>query len=905
MNNRRQKIRPFTTFTLILILQLSLICSTIRAQSPISFNIVWNASEINGRIEVTGGKLIKIEPSQRNRHGNTFQIAANSPARITVHVSDVRIDPGPEPTRITVHTSKNAFSFLLRDLNKDYPIFIPNYGVAVLTSDDSRSYTDVEKEILLRKTITKIQQIEKDKEVSFDLVAPHNRHMSVPIWLGVSRDMRMFDISEELQDAGQEGKIIRPKYSSSLIKLNETNANAAYIYALGRGVGVKNNITRRLENGFLPIYHSELRDDDVLYHSITFVSFANQPLTNTTNRGTHYIVADKHSSGRTFKDEHLKELEEKMKTAYDFEDDMVLYSQTTIENKGAVPRYAWIKTPRPGTGWWYRKIHEYDHDTGFSSFANGKVFCISKLNGKPLPNEEMAILLRPGEKVKFTFYMPHTPISPEKASAISNQSFSKRYDEARAYWQNKLNSTAQITLPEKRIEEMLKAGLLHLDLVTFGQEPDGVLSANIGVYSPIGTESSPIIQYYLSMGRFNEAKRALNYFLETQLKSGYIQNYEGYTVETGAALWSMGEYMRYTDDVSWLKDSEYKILKSVDYLLQWRNKNKKEELKGRGYGMIDGKVADPEDHFHQFMLNGYAYLGLSRIAEVLGKVNPGIASQIRKEAEAWKNDILETVRTLWALSPVVPLGDGRWVPTLPPWAEADGPRNLFQKKETFWSHGTFTGADAMLGPLYLIFCEVINPHSSEAKMMLDYHSELFYQGNAAFSQPYYSRHNWLQAKLGMVKPFLNTYYNTFSAHADRETYTFWEHMYRVSPHKTHEEAWFLMESRWMLYMEDGDTLSLLKTIPRAWMNNGNEIMLNGVKSYFGEIKLSTKSHLSEGYIEAFIECTSIRKPEIVTIRLPHPENRRPTKVYGGTYNEATETLIISGFSGKANVKIEF
>ena len=37
-------------------------------------------------------------------------------------------------------------------------------------------------------------------------------------------------------------------------------------------------------------------------------------------------------------------------------------------------------------------------------------------------------------------------------------------------------------------------------------------------------------------------------------------------------------------------------------------------------------------------------------------------------------------------------------------------------------------------------------------------------------------------------------------------------MYRVSQHKTHEEAWFLMETRWMLYMEEGDTLSLLKTI---------------------------------------------------------------------------------------------
>lgn len=60
-----------------------------------------------------------------------------------------------------------------------------------------------------------------------------------------------------------------------------------------------------------------------------------------------------------------------------------------------------------------------------------------------------------------------------------------------------------------------------------------------------------------------------------------------------------------------------KIKKSCNYLIDWRNSNKKDELKGRGYGMIDGKVADPEDNFHQFMLNGYAYMGLSRMGEVL------------------------------------------------------------------------------------------------------------------------------------------------------------------------------------------------------------------------------------------------------------------------------------------------
>src|SRR5690606_21921091 len=145
--------------------------------------------------------------------------------------------------------------------------------------------------------------------------------------------------------------IIRTKYSSHNTKAVEKENNA-YIYALGRGVGVKNNIVRFLENKSLPIYHSQLKDDDILYHTVSFVSFINKPLTEQNNLGTNYVVSDKHSHGRTFKDEHLKEVDEKMKTAYDFDDGIVLFTKTTIENKGEVPRYAWIKNPRPGTGWW-------------------------------------------------------------------------------------------------------------------------------------------------------------------------------------------------------------------------------------------------------------------------------------------------------------------------------------------------------------------------------------------------------------------------------------------------------------------------------------------------------------------------------------------------------------------------
>ena len=135
-----------------------------------------------------------------------------------------------------------------------------------------------------------------------------------------------------------------------------------------------------------------------------------------------------------------------------------------------------------------------------------------------------------------------------------------------------------------------------------------------------------------------------------------------------------------------------------------------------------------------------------------------------------------------------------------------------------------------------MFQEVIDPDEPAAKRLLNYHTDNYYLRNAAFSQPYYSRHAWVELERGRVKPFLKTYYNTFAGLADRETYTFWEHYYHVSPHKTHEEGWFLMQTRWMLWMEKEDTLNLLPGIPRAWFEEGKRIELENIATYFGPAK---------------------------------------------------------------------
>ena len=114
-----------------------------------------------------------------------------------------------------------------------------------------------------------------------------------------------------------------------------------------------------------------------------------------------------------------------------------------------------------------------------------------------------------------------------------------------------------------------------------------------------------------------------------------------------------------------------------------------------------------------------------------------------------------------------------------------------------------------------------------------------------------------------------------------------------------------METRWMLYLEDGSTLRLLNTIPREWMEDGKTIELIDVQSYFGPLNVKVKSEIKKGYIEATIQCNSDRKPKEVTIRLPHPIGKKASKVTGGEYDPDTETVTVKLFNGKTDIRVDF
>jgi hypothetical protein len=84
---------------------------------------------------------------------------------------------------------------------------------------------------------------------------------------------------------------------------------------------------------------------------------------------------------------------------------------------------------------------------------------------------------------------------------------------------------------------------------------------------------------------------------------------------------------------------------------------------------------------------------------------------------------------------------------------------------------------------------------------------------------------------------------------------FYEHFHGASPHKTHEEAWFLMAGGWMHYLEAGDTLRLLPGIPRAHLSSGQ---CERVASFFGPVTFHAAASAQGRRITARVECATDR-----------------------------------------------
>lgn len=870
----------------------------------ININILWKKAPKHGVVEVKNGLFNKISLCRGDGEceGNKFSFKTES-GGINLTISEAMVTHGPCPTLIYINCGEFSFSFILRDaLFSKNPIYLSEYEVVVVLGNDSRNYNKIVMAINLIDQESDFQRFEREPEETWKNAAKRNRKQHCPTWLGVSRDMRIFRV-EPLEEFGFWGEII-PAYHSQLrfFDPEEKQRIEKIKFAIGQGSSCQVNISRRLDDGVLPILNSTQRENAITYNLTMFATLENSPLETGRVRGSDFLACYANSGGNMLTDDDREKMSDLLLAETDDrEEEIICRCQIQAVNNSKTPSYAWFKVP-----YYDGENYSFDENNGYSCNKQDNVFSITLLEGKSVNNEELSILIQPSQSVTIEFLIPHSPISKKRADKLRLQDFNEHLKAAREFWQAKLNSGASVLIPEPVINELIQAGLLHCDIATIGKEPNEPLAATIGWYSPIGSESAPIIQFFDSMGWHNIAERSIEFFLKRQLKNGSIQNFAGYESETGPLLWTMGEHFRYTRDEVWLKRVKPHIDQACNYLLDWRERNKKEELRECGsYGLVDGKVADPEDFYHQFFLNAGTYAGLKSCVEMYEQIDQAKATKLRLEVADYRKDLRYAFYNSLAEAPVIPTNDGSWVPFSPPWSNKIDATALYIRKGKWFTHGSFLSRESLIGPLYLVFHEVLDVDEIGTTLMLKANQSPVTVENACLSQPYYCRHDFAHLKRGEIKSFLKTYYNQLTGLIDQETYSFWEHYFHASQHKTHEEGWFLMQTRWMLYLEDKDDLKLFSGIPRKWLEPGKNIKLDNVVSYFGKLKVNAKCSEDGNTITCKITITDNRKPKRLIVRLPHCHNSKAQNIFGGEYDKETETVTINNFSGNAKITLQF
>lgn len=828
----------------------------------------------------------------------------------TVECGEKNLLPGEKSTIVTA----GNFSFFLRDVNSAFPVFVPNIGAAALPEKDLRSYAEVALAASSNGDLSDFELLENAPEESLENAEKFTRDRVAPTWLGVGPDIRGFwlDYNDMRQPKWHDldaldyktWGYVRPATHMHGVPPDPEATEPYFInFLLGGGPHCAPAIERSLEDGFLPILHSTQHEGVIDYDLTAFVTLEGHTLSAETVQGTPNDLAYAFN-GYPGQCRLTAEEVFRRRKSLDRSEELVLMMKVRARNLSKAPAYAFFSA---GTAHYldYADNHrasvamKYTLKDGFCSLDDyaGKCVVVNRLNGHPMKDEEMSVLVMPGEEAVFEMLIPSGPVSAERAAALAGLDYETHYRACRAYWLSILDRAAKVELPEKELEKRVKAGLIHLLLATTG-ESTGPLMADVGMpYSPIGSESAPMILAYDWLGMTDVAGRCIEYFFDRQNEQGAIRTYSNYENETGPLLWTAGEHFLHTRDTEWLKRNLAALKKSCEFLLSWRNANKTEECRlGGCYGLQKGKVDDPDDFYHSFYLNAGSYAGLHSLSEALKEVDPEYAEFLQKESAEYRADIIKAIHIARAKSPAIPLRDGTWIQHLPPWTEYTGDPAYHADGGVWTDHGTIFYRVQTNPPLYCGIFGVLDCRSEEMTAMLLADQSPHTIRNASYCQPYYVRNDYAFAIRGEVKPFLATFYNQLAAIQDRETYTFFEHYYSV-PFKGHEEGWMLMQIRWMLFLEDGNELVFCGCAPRNWFKPGEKIALENVLSKFGRLSLRVTSSDSTIVCEFSAE----RAPEAIRVRLPHPAGRKAVGCEGGVYDPATETVRASGKSGKVTL----
>ena len=511
--------------------------------------------------------------------------------------------------------------------------------------------------------------------------------------------------------------------------------------------------------------------------------------------------------------------------------------------------------------------------------------------------------LAPGEACEATLKTPFVSLeSPAELRALEGLDFACCDREVQAFWRREHEQGARLRVPEPRIEELHAAHLSHVQVTDFAVPGEAQLlqtSVGTSTYGNFCNESCMIIQELDQRGLHEEARRRLQTWVKYQgsvALPGNFSDCEGvfygcngfeggtYNQHHGWVLWCLCEHFFLTGDRDWFQGVTGAVIAGADWVFRQRQLTRGTLPHSRGWeaGFLPaGSLEDVLDFYYWLSTNALTWRGTDAAARALERVGHPQAERVRREADAYRRDLVRGFEAMRQHAPLVRLRDGRWVPHYPS-------RLYCRGRDLGWIRETLEGS------VYLLLSGLYPSTGRQATWTLDdfqdnrYPSppygyyiddfDSFWFGRAGFSiQPNLLAGLLPYLERDEIEVYLWMYFNALAACYREEIGAIVEHPYPVlgysnqAHYKTSDQANSIMWLRYMLVWWSHDELHLGRAVPRAWLAQGQEVSVEGVATYFGRVSAAWTSQVDEGRIRLVADLEGREAAPRLRARFRHPE----------------------------------
>ena len=853
-----------------------------------AFRLAWNPGVPVGVKEVFNGRMVRAESV--TAQGGRFVIEAVTNS-----------DPNTfDRTLVTLSRGPEAFTFRFDDLAQG-PLFLPNFGVAVLPEADARDYAAIAAEQKARGAKTLYDRVAEMPEqtwgAAWDGMPPKKSHIYFPLGLDGGRQRFRLNADGSINWRSNDHYLQgRPGQDTPRLALE--NGGLALRFDLP-----SEPVERTLEEESLPICISTWERDGVRVQQTALVT----ELAGSKARAE--AAAPAAPPGDAF---------------------AVFLARFTFTNTTGEAKLvslplnfgggATLRADADGLLWNGEHVRGHFQADSTPTAEQGKV--------------GWTFTLTNNESRRITLKIPYVVLTePAEPAALKQLDFDLEHQAVASYWRTRLSESARLITPEPMLNEFYRSHAMHL-LVNCEREPGSdrrfarVGSFNYGAY---GNESCMMVVDLDRRGYHREAQDCLDAWLHYQgtvelpgsfaSKDGVLYGaggYEagGYNQHHGWILWMLSEHYRFTRDRAWLERSAPGLVKGADWIIRETARTQDRHPLERGL-LPSGSLEDIGDWWTWLSTSCYTWRGLDSAAWAVEQIQHPDAPRLRAAATDYHRALIANFTQAMQRAPVVRLRDGTAVPKVP--------SHVHRRGRTFgWICETLEGA------IHLLITGAIDPKSELGTWILkDYEDNLYLSNQYGYTLDDFEKHWFSRGGMSMqacllldVEPYL---YRDEPKHALRALFNGQavsyfpdvrlntEHAlpamgdWRGDHFKSSDEA---NSAGWLRHLfvreQDDQTLLIGQAIPRDWLKSGQQCGLERAATWFGPVSVLYTGGAKE--ITCQLKGPTRNPPKTVRLRFRHPQEKPVTSVTvnGKPWQEFSgEWVTLPGNVGAAEVKATF